>query len=249
MCGVQEPAYTSAVKKLRSLSRLTALCVLFAAGCSKADAPPPAKKASADADAPAQTEKTPPAAPAPKPPVVAAKVGDAAPAFTLEDVEGKKVSLADFAGKNVVLEWFNPGCPFVVYAHESGPLKDMAASTVGEDTVWIAINSGAPGKQGHGAPANSEAMTKWSMGHPVLMDPSGEVGRQYGATKTPQVFLIDTSGVLRYAGALDNAPIGKVDGDDPYANHLANAVAQLRAGKPVNPGELPPYGCSVKYAS
>jgi len=75
------------------------------------------------------------------------------------------------------------------------------------------------------------------------------VGRLYGARKTPQVFLIDASGVLRYAGALDNAPVGKVDGEDPYANHLQRAVAQLRGGNPVDPGEVSPYGCSVKYAS
>jgi hypothetical protein len=141
-----------------------------------------------------------------------AKLGEAAPAFSLPDLEGKTVNLSDFAGKTVVLEWFNPDCPFVKYAHgEDGPLRTLAKDRSGE-VVWLAINSGAPGKQGAGAERNREATKEYAIEHPILLDESGSVGQAYGATNTPHMFVIDGSGKLVYAGALDNAPMGKVKG-------------------------------------
>jgi peroxiredoxin len=141
-----------------------------------------------------------------------AKLGEAAPAFSLPDLDGKQVALADFAGKTVVLEWFNPDCPFVKYAHgEGGPLRTMAKEQ-GDSVVWLAINSGAPGKQGAGAERNREAKQEYAIDHAILLDEAGTVGRAYGATNTPHMFVIDPSGKLVYAGALDNAPMGKVKG-------------------------------------
>lgn len=139
-----------------------------------------------------------------------AKLGEPAPAFELPDLDGNLVSLASFAGKTIVLEWFNPDCPFVKYAHGEGPLADLAAKQ-GDDVVWIAINSGAPGKQGHGAARNREAKAEWKLDHAILLDESGVVGHQYGATTTPHMFVIDPAGTLVYAGGLDNAPLGRVD--------------------------------------
>lgn len=141
-----------------------------------------------------------------------AKIGEPAPAFSLPDLDGKTVSLADFAGKTVVLEWFNPGCPFVKYAHGDGPLATMAAEQSKGGIVWLAINSGAPGKQGTGVERNREAAGEWKLEHPILLDEDGKVGHAYGATSTPHMFVIDGAGKLVYAGGLDNAPLGRVDG-------------------------------------
>lgn len=145
-------------------------------------------------------------------PAAAATLGEPAPTFSLPDVEGNTINLADYAGKTVVLEWFNPDCPFVKYAHDqAGPLRTMAKDR-GDAIVWLAINSGAPGKQGAGAERNREAKTEYAIEHPILLDEAGTVGRAYGATNTPHMFVIDPSGKLVYAGALDNAPMGKVKG-------------------------------------
>ena len=177
-----------------------------------------------------------------------AQVGQPAPDFTLTDLEGKEVKLSSFKGKTVVLEWFNPGCPFVVQAHEAGPLKDMASTYAAKDVVWLAVNSGAPGKQGHGAETNREWAEKWSMKHPVLLDEAGTVGRMYDAKTTPEMYVIDAEGVLRYHGALDNAPRGEVKG----ASHqmlTGNAIDAILDGKDVPNARNRSYGCSVKYAS
>lgn len=139
-----------------------------------------------------------------------AKVGEPAPAFTLPDTDGKQVSLSDFAGKTVVLEWFNPDCPFVKYAHGEGPLATMAAEQAKGEVVWLAINSGADGKQGAGAERSKQAAAEWKMEHPILIDADGAVGHAYGAKTTPHMYVIDTAGKLVYAGALDNAPLGRV---------------------------------------
>lgn len=227
---------------------LATLVVVFA-GCS---ATPESKPAAAPTKTPAKApESEKPAAPpveSAKPVVAAAKIGEPAPDFTLNDLAGKPHKLADYRGKTVVLEWFNPGCPFVKFAHGKGPLQGMAATYTEKGIVWLAINSGGPGKQGHGVEANREAKEAWKMGHPILIDETGEVGHTYGAAKTPHVYVVNTEGVLVYRGALDNAPIGEVDGEGANVNYLANALDQVAGGKPVAESDVPPYGCSVKYA-
>ncbi len=145
----------------------------------------------------------------------------------------------------MVLEWFNPDCPFVKVAHEAnGALETMAAERASEVT-WLAINSNAPGKNGHGVKRNREAALAWSMAHPILMDAAGTTGRAYGARTTPHMYVVDPQGVLVYAGALDNAPMGRHEGG--YVNHVARALDDLAAGRPVKTPQTKPYGCSVKY--
>lgn len=227
---------------------------LLAAACTRSAATategaPPVTAATMPIAPPESSPSDPASPPADAPPpVTTAAIGQPAPAFDLVDTEGQHHSLADGKGKLVVLEWWNPGCPFVKYAHGEGPLRDMAEQETKAGVVWLAINSGAPGKQGAGADNSREGARGFGMAHPVLLDEDGAVGHAYGATKTPHVFLIDGEGKLRYRGAIDNAPIGEVDGGGAYRNHLAQALAEVRAGKPVSVPETPSYGCSVKYA-
>ncbi len=174
------------------------------------------------------------------------KIGEPAPDFSLPDLDGNTVKLSDLQGKTVVLEWFNPGCPYVKYAHGDGPLSDLAAkSTEGEEVVWLAINSSAVGKQGNGLDVNKAAAAEWKMSHPILLDEDGKVGRTYDAKTTPQMFIVDVAGKVAYAGALDNAPLGKATGDTK--NYIATALAEIGAQTQVSTSETKSYGCSVKY--
>jgi peroxiredoxin len=172
-----------------------------------------------------------------------AKVGEAAPAFTLTDTDGKTVNLSDYKGKIVVLEWFNPDCPIVQMHYKAGTMAKTQASFKGKDVVWLSINSGAPGKEGAGKERNAEARKDWKMTNPVLLDESGKVGHLYGATNTPNMFVIDTKGNLAYAGAIDDGSPGKVG----KTNYVENAVNALLKGESVSPSTTKPYGCGVKY--
>lgn len=179
-----------------------------------------------------------------------AELGKPAPAFTLPDESGKPVSLASYKGKRIVLEWFNPDCPFVKASHTKGSLVKAAAEHQAKGVVWLAINSGAPGKQGHGAQRNAESKKQWSLAHPILIDESGAVGKAYGAQRTPHMFVIDENGILVYAGAIDNSPDG--EGESPSGDKLVSyvdaALADLGSNRPVVTPKTEPYGCSVKYA-
>lgn len=216
---------------------LASLPLLLALGCSSGGTAPP----------PAASGKPASAAPA----AAAAEVGKPAPDFTLTDLDGKSVSLASFKGKTVVLEWFNPECPFVKASHLKGSLETYAAEATAKGVVWLAINSGAAGKQGHGVEKNREGVAAFGLKHPVLLDPTGEVGRRYGATNTPHMYVIAPDGALVYAGAIDNSPDG--EGESPTGDKLVNyvdeALKALAEGKPVSAPKTSAYGCSVKYGS
>lgn len=177
---------------------------------------------------------------------LAAPVGQPAPDFTLTDLDGKEHKLSDYRGKTVVLEWFNPDCPFVVYAHgKQGPLASQPARVTATGVVWLAINSGAPGKQGHGVERNRKAKAEYGMGYPVLLDEDGAVGHAYDAKTTPHMFVVDPAGTLVYAGGLDDAPMG----NGKATNHVDAALADLAASRPVANPRAKAYGCSVKYGS
>jgi len=180
-----------------------------------------------------------------------AEVGKPAPDFTLQDYEGKSHHLADLRGKTVVLEWFNPDCPFVKASHTKGSLKDLSKRYEGKGIVWLGINSGAPGKQGHGKERVEAGKQAFGLSHPILADETGQVGHAYGATNTPHMYVIDAQGTLVYKGAIDNSPDG--EGESPTGGKLVNyveaALEELAAGKPVETKETKAYGCSVKYGS
>ena len=189
------------------------------------------------------------ASPQAAPPAVSV-VGKAAPDFTLTDLDGKEVKLSSFKGKTVVLEWFNPGCPFVKKSHTVGSLIDTAKKHTDKGVVWLAINSNAEGKQGADPQANKDAAKTWKLSHPILRDADGKVGKLYGATNTPHMFVIDKKGTVVYAGAIDNSPDGEKKSAEggKVINYVDDAVAAATAGKKVAVASTQAYGCSVKYA-
>lgn len=180
---------------------------------------------------------------------VKAVLGQTAPEFKLTSYEGQAVRLSDTRGKVVVLEWFNPECPFVHYAYDEGPMKAMIREARGQGVVWIGINSGGPGKQGHGSVVNLKAKKDWQLQHAILVDEDGRVGRLYEAVKTPHMYVINRKGILVYRGALDSSRGAKPDPEDAYSNHTRQAIAAALKDAPVpGPRATKAWGCSVKYA-
>jgi peroxiredoxin len=179
-----------------------------------------------------------------------AEIGKPAPAFTLPSCESKPVSLADFKGKVVVLEWTNYGCPFVVKHYGSGNMQKLQADATAKGVVWLSICSSAPKQQGHATPADAlKACTeKNSAATAYLIDESGATGRAYGAKRTPEMYVINADGILVYHGAIDDKK--SVDPADiaTAKNFVAAAIEETLAGKPVSTPETEAYGCSIKYA-
>lgn len=167
-----------------------------------------------------------------------AELNKPAPDFTLTDLNGKTHRLSDYtkAKKVVVLEWFNPGCPWVKRVHNKGAVIAIANKYKGKEVVWLAINSGAPGKQGHGKKTNQAAAKKWKIGYPILTDESGTVGRLYKARTTPHMFIVAPDGKLAYTGALDNRK------EEGHVNYVDQAVTALLASKAVPTPKTRPYG-------
>lgn len=178
-----------------------------------------------------------------------AKVGSAAPAFTLTDAGGTTHSLADFRGKFVVLEWLNHDCPFVKKHYGSDNMQSLQRRFTEEGVVWLSVISSAPGKQGHVTPARAVELTAEKKAAPtaVLLDGDGAVGKSYGAKTTPHLFVIDPEGVVRYAGAIDSIASTEAADVPKATNYVAAALDALLAGKKVETDTTQPYGCSVKY--
>lgn len=179
----------------------------------------------------------------------AATVGQPAPAFELVDSTGQTHSLAEFAGKTVVLEWTNHECPFVGKHYGAGNMQAQQRDATADDVVWLTVNSSAPGQQGHvdGAAAERIRGQARAAQTAYLLDPDGTAGRAYGAKTTPHMYVIDPKGVLRYAGAIDSIPSPDTADIAKAKQHVPQALAELAAGKPVSVAVTRPYGCSVKY--
>jgi peroxiredoxin len=173
----------------------------------------------------------------------APEIGSTAPAFTLQDQDGKNVSLSDYAGKIVVLEWFNEGCPFVKRHYEAGDISATASKYATQGVVWLAINSTHDTSNA----SNKAADAAWNMNRPILNDASGTVGHAYGATNTPEIYIIGKDGKLAYEGAIDNDPQGEKSNDK--VNYAAKALDEILAGKPVSEPLTKAYGCHVHYAN
>jgi peroxiredoxin len=188
---------------------------------------------------------------APLPALAAAALDAPAPAFTATTADGKTVSLADFKGKTVVLEWTNHDCPYVRKHYGSGNMQAQQKAATAQGVVWLQVISSAPGQQGHvdGAEARRLNAERGAAPTATLLDPKGELGRLYGAQTTPHLFVIKGDGTLAYKGGIDSlattdpADIAKAE---PY---VTEALAAVAAGRKVEKASTRPYGCSVKYAS
>ncbi len=181
----------------------------------------------------------------------AQKTGAIAQDFKLTDMYGKTVQLSSFRGKTVVMEWHNPGCPFVVKHYDSGNMQATQAAADKEGVVWLTINSGAEGKQGHmkGPEAQKLAKKQGMKSDHYLLDAKGVVGKAYAAKTTPHMYIIDGSGKLVYQGGIDDKPTANKADIKGARNHVTAALNELKAGKSVSVAQSRPYGCSVKYAS
>ena len=175
-----------------------------------------------------------------------AKIGDPAPNFTLLDTNGQKRSLSEYAGRIVVLEWFNTRCPVVqkCYRLETIQTAHERVNELDKTAVWLAINSTASTN----AEQNAVWIKQYGMKSPILLDVDGTVGHQFDAKRTPHMFVIDKKGILRYNGAIDDNSYGNKSLDET-TNYVVNAVQQILEGETVAPDKVKPYGCSVKYAN
>jgi peroxiredoxin len=179
----------------------------------------------------------------------AAPPGDAAPAFREVNTAGKEISLADFKGKTVVIEWTNNGCPFVQKHYNSQNMQKTQMAATAEGVIWLSVISSKPGAQGHVSPAEADKLTMDRGAKPthVLLDPDGSMGRSYGARTTPHMFIITPDGRIAYNGAIDSIKSNRIEDVPKATNYVAAALAALRAGKSPDPQLTVPYGCDVKY--
>lgn len=180
-----------------------------------------------------------------------AQVGSPAPDFTLTDCSGKAVSLSNYKGKTVVLEWTNEGCPFVVKHYGSGNMQKLQKDATGKGVVWLSICSSAPGKQGHMTPAEAAKACgeKGSNATAYLLDEDGKVGRLYHAKRTPEMYVINPEGILVYHGAIDDKKSPDPADIASAKNHVASAIEEVLAGKPVSTPTTEAYGCAIKYGN
>lgn len=179
----------------------------------------------------------------------AAEIGKEAPAFTLKNLQGAEVSLADFKGKPVVLEWVNFDCPFVKKHYASGNMGKLQESYTAKGVVWLTICSSAKGQQGYLEPAAmaERAAKEGNKATHFLMDTDGKAGRAYGARVTPHMFVITKEGILAYDGAIDDKATASAADIEGAENYVAAALDALLAGKDVATAKTKPYGCGVKY--
>lgn len=178
------------------------------------------------------------------------RIGEPAPTFTAVDSNGRTVKLSDFAGKTVVMEWTNHGCPYVQKWYGGG-MQALQKEATGKGAVWLTVLSSAPGTQGHVDGATANRMMKEQGAAPThyLLDYEGKVGRAYAAQVTPHMYVIAPDGRLAYMGGIDSIASPDVN-DIPKAEPLTRlAIDAVLAGKPVAKAQTRPYGCSVKYAN
>ncbi|HYF16739.1 MAG TPA: thioredoxin family protein [Ramlibacter sp.] len=179
----------------------------------------------------------------------APSVGQTAPDFTLQDTSGKAVKLSEFRGKHVVLEWTNPGCPYVRKHYNSGNMPATQKEAVDKGVVWLAINSTEKGSYDYLEPGKLVSWLKERKAVPTatLMDEEGAVGKSYGARTTPHLYIVDPQGRLVYAGGIDSIPSSNPADIPKATNYVRQALNEALAGKPISAAQTRPYGCSIKY--
>src|SRR2546426_4301196 len=176
-------------------------------------------------------------------------VGSSAPEFSLTDAKGKPHSLSAYKGKYVVLEWFNPECPFVKKHYGSGNMQKLQEEFTGKGVVWLTIDSSAPGLEGNlTAEQANQKMAEWNTKQSaLLLDPDGKAGRTYGAKNTPHMFVINPEGKIIYEGAIDSKATANPADIASSTNYVKAALDETLSGKTITTPNSRPYGCSVKY--
>ena len=169
--------------------------------------------------------------------------GVRAPDFTLSNYDGKPISLSNYKGKIIVLEWFNYDCPFCKCHYDAGIMTKVANKYKGNNVVWLAVNS----TKYANPKMNREFAKEYKVSYPMLDDKRGDIGRAYGAERTPHVFIVDTNGFVAYAGAIDNSPLCKTPKGQTPTNYVDKALAELVEGKAVTIANTKSYGCTIKY--
>jgi peroxiredoxin len=182
--------------------------------------------------------------------VAGVEVGASAPDFTLTDTHGQTHQLSQYKGKWVVLEWYQPDCPFVRKHYGSGNMQALQKEFTAKGVVWLSIDSSAPGEEGN-YPAdklNDIASSQGAARTALLVDADGKVGHEYGAKTTPDMYIINPDGKLVYEGAIDSKPTTSVADLKVATNYVKVALDDSMAGKSVAQTVTRPYGCTVKYA-
>jgi len=175
--------------------------------------------------------------------------GSRAPDFSVQDASGQTRTLAEFAGRTVVLEWTNHGCPYVRKHYDAGNMQTLQRNAAASDVVWLQVISSRPGAQGYldGAGARARVQTDNAAPAATLLDPTGVMGRAYGARVSPHMFIINAEGVLVYQGAIDDRPSARPASLEGATNYVTAALGDLAAGRAVATSDTTPYGCTVKY--
>ena len=178
-------------------------------------------------------------------------VGSAAPDFSLKDTKGQTHSLSQHKGKYVVLEWFNPECPFVKKHYGSDNMQKLQKEFTGKGVVWLTIDSSAEGKEGYVTAEQAEKiMSQWKTGMTaLLLDPEGTAGKAYAAKNTPQMVIINPEGKIVYQGAIDSKATPNPADIPSSTNYVKSALDESLSGKPISNTQTKPYGCSIKYKS
>ncbi len=181
--------------------------------------------------------------------VASVETGAQAPAFSVVDANGATRTLDEFRGRLVVLEWTNNGCPYVRKHYDSNNMQTLQREATADGVVWLQVISSAPGEQGYldGPGALARVQTDNAAPTATLLDPTGVMGHAYGASNTPQMFIIGTDGRVLYQGAIDDRPSARPSSLQGANNYVRAALADIEAGRAVQVAQTTPYGCSVKY--
>lgn len=178
-------------------------------------------------------------------------IGKPVPDFTAKDADGKTVSLADYKGKTVVLEWTNDECPFVRKHYGGQSMQALQKKWTSKGIVWLTMVSSPPGEQGYadGPKANKLTAERGAAPTAVILDPKGDIGRSFKAQTTPHMYIVKSDGTLAYMGGIDDKPSAKVEDLKGAKNYVDSALTEIADGKSVSVPTSRPYGCSVKFSS
>src|SRR5436309_6431646 len=178
-------------------------------------------------------------------------VGSAATDFSAPDANGKTQSLCEYKGKYVVLEWFNPECPFVKKHYGSDNMQKLQSEYTGKGVVWLTLDSNAPGTEGNiAAEQAKKIMESWKTKQTaLLLDPDSKVAKLYGAKNTPNMVIINPEGKIVYEGAIDSKASPNPADIPTSTNYVKAALDESLGGKAVSNAQTKPYGCHITYKS